>query len=495
MADAAGTAEGTQRAADGLPSGSVTLFFSDIEGSTRAWEQHPVAMPGALAQHTGRSEGPSRATGGRSSRAPGTASSRSSAARLRPSRPAIDAARPAGRGLGRDRPAAGTDRPAHRGDGARARRLPRTPGEPVRPDHGRGSRGPGARLRDDVPRDRDPPGARHVRGPGTDPAARPRRWRSGCSRCCTRTCRPSFRRCARSTCRRPTWPASPSSLIGRDDALAELAGLLGRTRLLTLTAGWGGQDPARAPAPGRPRRRLHPRGLAHRAGRPVLNPRWSLSRSPPRCASPTSQAGRTGRPSSGTCATTGRAAARTTASTCSRLGGTDRRRPPRGRAPGLAVLTTSREALDVPGELVWRVPPLPGGEPGHAARPRLFVTGPGPSMQGFDDRLATGATPSPRCAGGWTGCRWPSSWRRRGSGSLSLVELAARLDDRFRLLTGGQPHLPPSRQRTLGAVVDGSYDLLAEPETHAVRPTFGLRGRVHPRRRRTGVRGRAGHGR
>ena len=35
-----------------LPSGQVTLFFSDIEGSTRAWEQHPVAMPAALAQHT-----------------------------------------------------------------------------------------------------------------------------------------------------------------------------------------------------------------------------------------------------------------------------------------------------------------------------------------------------------------------------------------------------------------------------------------------------------
>jgi class 3 adenylate cyclase len=34
-----------------LPTGTVTLLFADIEGSTRLWEQHPAAMPEALAQH------------------------------------------------------------------------------------------------------------------------------------------------------------------------------------------------------------------------------------------------------------------------------------------------------------------------------------------------------------------------------------------------------------------------------------------------------------
>jgi class 3 adenylate cyclase len=34
-----------------LPAGEVTFLFSDIEGSTRAWEQHPGAMPAALARH------------------------------------------------------------------------------------------------------------------------------------------------------------------------------------------------------------------------------------------------------------------------------------------------------------------------------------------------------------------------------------------------------------------------------------------------------------
>src|SRR6266511_1349544 len=34
-----------------LPSGTVTFLFTDIEGSTQLWEQHPQAMPGALARH------------------------------------------------------------------------------------------------------------------------------------------------------------------------------------------------------------------------------------------------------------------------------------------------------------------------------------------------------------------------------------------------------------------------------------------------------------
>ena len=34
-----------------LPSGTVTFLFTDVEGSTRLWEEHPVAMQGALARH------------------------------------------------------------------------------------------------------------------------------------------------------------------------------------------------------------------------------------------------------------------------------------------------------------------------------------------------------------------------------------------------------------------------------------------------------------
>src|SRR5439155_2694763 len=34
-----------------LPRGTVTFLFTDIEGSTRLWEQHPEAMRKALARH------------------------------------------------------------------------------------------------------------------------------------------------------------------------------------------------------------------------------------------------------------------------------------------------------------------------------------------------------------------------------------------------------------------------------------------------------------
>jgi len=34
-----------------LPSGIVTFLFTDIEGSTKLWEQHPEAIKPALAKH------------------------------------------------------------------------------------------------------------------------------------------------------------------------------------------------------------------------------------------------------------------------------------------------------------------------------------------------------------------------------------------------------------------------------------------------------------
>jgi class 3 adenylate cyclase len=35
----------------GGPSGTVTFLFTDIEGSTRLWEERPEAMRDALARH------------------------------------------------------------------------------------------------------------------------------------------------------------------------------------------------------------------------------------------------------------------------------------------------------------------------------------------------------------------------------------------------------------------------------------------------------------
>jgi class 3 adenylate cyclase len=34
-----------------FPSGTITFLFTDMEGSTKLWEQYPEAMKGTLAQH------------------------------------------------------------------------------------------------------------------------------------------------------------------------------------------------------------------------------------------------------------------------------------------------------------------------------------------------------------------------------------------------------------------------------------------------------------
>src|SRR5262249_41289423 len=51
---------------------------------------------------------------------------------------------------------------------------------------------------------------------------------------------------------------------------------------------------------------------------------------------------------------------------------------------------------------------------------------------------------------------------------LTVDQIAERLDDRFRLLTGGSRTALP-RHQTLRAAIDWSYDLLAEPERTLLR--------------------------
>ncbi len=58
--------------------------------------------------------------------------------------------------------------------------------------------------------------------------------------------------------------------------------------------------------------------------------------------------------------------------------------------------------------------------------------------------------------------------------ALSVEEVAARLDDRFRLLTGGSRTALP-RQQTLRSLIDWSYDLLGDSEQVALPAALGLR--------------------
>src|ERR671938_1559741 len=47
-----------------LPTGTVTFLFTDIQGSTALWEQHPEAARAALARHDALVEGIVAAHGG-----------------------------------------------------------------------------------------------------------------------------------------------------------------------------------------------------------------------------------------------------------------------------------------------------------------------------------------------------------------------------------------------------------------------------------------------
>src|SRR6266545_1231362 len=97
-----------------------------------------------------------------------------------------------------------------------------------------------------------------------------------------------------------------------------------------------------------------------------------------------------------------------------------------------------------------------------AASPPPGCSWSGPPRPSLGSRSVTRPTPPRwrRCAVGSTGCRSRSSWPPR--------ELAARLDDRFRLLTAGARTALP-RQQTLRAVVDWSWELLEGPERAALR--------------------------
>ena len=47
-----------------LPAGTVTFLFTDLEGSTRLWEEHPEAMRDVLARHDEILRGSVEANGG-----------------------------------------------------------------------------------------------------------------------------------------------------------------------------------------------------------------------------------------------------------------------------------------------------------------------------------------------------------------------------------------------------------------------------------------------
>ena len=139
--------------------------------------------------------------------------------------------------------------------------------------------------------------------------------------------------------------------------------------------------------------------------------------------------------------------------------------------PKLTVLATSREALGIGGEAVLPLPPLGLPPPGDAQTPEAL--GDCDAVRLFVER-ATAAQPQFRLSGGNAAA--VASVCTRLDGIPLALELAAarvkvltpeqidgRLNDRFRLLTGGSRTALP-RQQTLRALVDWSYELLSPTE-------------------------------
>jgi predicted ATPase/class 3 adenylate cyclase len=143
--------------------------------------------------------------------------------------------------------------------------------------------------------------------------------------------------------------------------------------------------------------------------------------------------------------------------------------------PQVHLMTTSREPLGIGGESIYRVPSLSLPAPDD---------GPDPVPQGSDavalflDRAA--AQGVDLVLDGETGPLVASICRRLDGmplaielaaarlRSLSLADLHDRLDQRFRLLTGGSRSALP-RQQTLRATVDWSFSLLNGPEQAVLR--------------------------
>jgi predicted ATPase/DNA-binding CsgD family transcriptional regulator len=144
---------------------------------------------------------------------------------------------------------------------------------------------------------------------------------------------------------------------------------------------------------------------------------------------------------------------------------------------GVHLLATSREPLGVAGEQVYRVPSLAlptadqvaGGEEALKAceAVRLFVDRAAAHQPTFRLEANTAAAVVSIC-GQLDGIPLAIELAAARLRSLGVGDIEGRLDDRFRLLTGGYRSALP-RQQTLRALVDWSYDLLGSSEQSALR--------------------------
>ncbi len=139
--------------------------------------------------------------------------------------------------------------------------------------------------------------------------------------------------------------------------------------------------------------------------------------------------------------------------------------------PKVKVLASSREGLGIQGEMLFRIPslsvPMQGESPSPAALMqyegvRLFVDRVQAVLPAFvvDE---TNAKPLAQICSRLDGIPFALELAAARVRAMSVDQLAVRLSDRFRILTGGSRTALP-RQQTLRALIDWSYNLLSEQE-------------------------------
>jgi predicted ATPase/DNA-binding CsgD family transcriptional regulator len=262
-------------------------------------------------------------------------------------------------------------------------------------------------------------------------------------------------------------PLETTSFVGRGRELSEVEGLLGRTRLLTLT-GVGGS--------GKTRLALRVAGRRTNEGDVWWVELASLSGEglvPRKVASTLGVAESPGRP-------TGELLVDYLESrkallildncehlveACASLADVLLR-----ACPDVRILATSREPLGVAGEVSWPIPPLSLPDTGRGRAPDdlllyeavgLFVERAGAVAPGFALTRENGPAVADLCAR-LDGMPLAIELAASRVRMLSVGQILERLDDRFRLLRGNRTAVP--RHRTLGTTIDWSHDLLSEKE-------------------------------
>ncbi|MGW2224824.1 BTAD domain-containing putative transcriptional regulator [Streptomyces formicae] len=145
-----------------------------------------------------------------------------------------------------------------------------------------------------------------------------------------------------------------------------------------------------------------------------------------------------------------------------------------GECGRLRIIATSREPLGITGEALWPVEPLAlpdeaAGPAGIEASPavRLLRDRAGAVRRNLAADADTLATMVRVCRA-LDGMPLAIELAAASLRTLSIDQLAHRLDDRFRLLTSGSRTALP-RHKTLRAVVDWSWELLTDAERAVLR--------------------------